>query len=690
LRLKAFSIISSIILIGFIPSVFAETGYNYDKQLISERTYQWTSHYPRIWDGFQWVNYITSNDDDLISFDSASLSYIFDKNNCNFKLYNPITKELSINDYSHSLLIDGSPAPLGSCVIQAVNYNTDGIQIVTNQMATESELKTIYDLNHNNVEWTYEILNTGFFTTKTFGIIESCPDCLVSDVIDDVLKLKDYDLDTKNRIHNTLKTTDTKNGLSLTFEDAPKGYLSKTIIDPTFGFTATSANGREASNNPTSGDCSARTYTTSDSNFDINYGVGNFCSIPWYQFDVTSITDGSVINSATLRVDISSSSLTANCVIRELDTLPASGQTTYNESLSGTKVTGTYDCTTNASNVDIPFNAAGLTDIETKIFAGNNWYAVSNYMDDFTSPNTKSADFTNVKLQIVYTVPVPVTGTTTVLVNNIGDIFRTTGRILVSTGVPGPTIDNMTLYRNGTQIQFNDTDISTTPPQTINYDTSPIWYQALDNDLYNFTMVVGISNLTNSINITGQTLVTREYDPDYFTAVIASQGDVNYTKPTTGGLKVNRDKGGATFQIECTCFSYADAFLNQTAGSSWNNETGIGAFEYTCPSGTFLTACYNDDLLFTTSYPANSSAILVSGVAIFDQLGGMLGAPAAILMVLAIYSLGTGRNFPIISILAMSAMGVMGALGLLVFSGEVWALLMVITGVSLFGVRKFF
>ncbi len=172
--------------------------------------------------------------------------------------------------------------------------------------------------------------------------------------------------------------------------------------------------------------------------------------------------------------------------------------------------------------------------------------------------------------------------------------------------------------------------------------------------------------------------------------MVVSQGPVNYTTNVNTGVKVNRDKGGATFQIECTCLNYADAFQNQTAGDTWHNDTVTGYFNYMCPSGTFVSACYNDDLLFVTSYPANSSSILVSGTAIFDQLGGFMGAPAALLVVLAIYSLGTGRNFPVISIVAMSAMGVMGALGLMVLSGEVWALLMVLTGVTIFGARKFF
>lgn len=67
-----------------------------------------------------------------------------------------------------------------------------------------------------------------------------------------------------------------------------------------------------------------------------------------------------------------------------------------------------------------------------------------------------------------------------------------------------------------------------------------------------------------------------------------------------------------------------------------------------------------------------------------------MGAPAALLVVLAIYSLGTGRNFPIISIIAMATLGTMGALGLMILDGSIWALLMVLTGLTVFGVRKFF
>ena len=139
-----------------------------------------------------------------------------------------------------------------------------------------------------------------------------------------------------------------------------------------------------------------------------------------------------------------------------------------------------------------------------------------------------------------------------------------------------------------------------------------------------------------------------------------------------------------------TCLNFGDAFENKTAGDTWFNETATGYLEYSCPGGTFITACYNEDLLFVTSYPANATTLLVSGTAMFDQLGGFLGAPAALIVVLGIYSLATGRNFPIISVIAMAAIGIMGALGLLVLSGEIWGLLMVLTGLGLFGLRKFF
>ena len=412
----------------------------------------------------------------------------------------------------------------------------------------------------------------------------------------------------------------------------------------------------------------------------------NECFFAVYEWDISSIPLGAVITDVLFKYDVDTISNARNCDFIAMYERPS---TSIHTQLIIDEINSDVDyldndvtCASTGDNKSVDLGALADTDVTAA--TANGWFAIA-VKPNLFDPNV-DADASHhysifgatptPTLEIVYT---PLGGTmasTTLTLGNVGDIFRLISSVTITDGLPAPTIDNMTYYRNGTQIYFNDTDLSGVVPFTINY-VDPIWKQINDTEIYNFTATAGITNATGeSLWFEDKEYQAREYGPEYFPAIIQSQGNVNYTLPGAPfGVHVNRETGGDPFQIECTCLDFNDAFQNKTAGDTWVNETSTGYLQYSCPSGTFITACYNDDLLFVTSYPANSSAILVSGTAIFDQLGGFLGAPAALVVVLGIYSLATGRNFPIISVIAMAAIGIMGALGLLILSGEIWGLL---------------
>ena len=272
-------------------------------------------------------------------------------------------------------------------------------------------------------------------------------------------------------------------------------------------------------------------------------------------------------------------------------------------------------------------------------------------------------------------------------VNNIGDGFRINGTI----NVPGSTYLNITQIVtriNGTIVNTNTTDHNQTAPYFVKF--GPIWSQILVDGTRNITTTVSIQTTAgNTINNETKSYKEREYDPDYITAIDASQGLVNYTLPGNNILKVNRDTGGATFQIECNYLDQSDAFFNQT-GAFWDNQSNIGYYNSTYPNNARYVICYNDAPLFSTILPTNYTTFLQPGLIIFDELGGFMGAPSALLMVLAIFSLATGRNFPVVLVIAMSVLGIMGSLALIVFSAEIWGLLMVLAGIGIFQIRKFF
>src|SRR3990172_152639 len=149
------------------------------------------------------------------------------------------------------------------------------------------------------------------------------------------------------------------------------------------------------------------------------------------------------------------------------------------------------------------------------------------------------------------------------------------------------------------------------------------------------------------------------------------------------------NQSGAVFSIECAYITQADAFFNSTGDLLWDNKTNTGYYSNDY-AGYYYITCYNDGELFTTILSQNYTNQLVPGLVIFDQLGGFVGAPSIILVIIAILSLATGRNFPIVIIIAVSVTGIMGAMSLIVLDPSIWAALIIIAGITLFGVRKFY
>lgn len=219
--------------------------------------------------------------------------------------------------------------------------------------------------------------------------------------------------------------------------------------------------------------------------------------------------------------------------------------------------------------------------------------------------------------------------------------------------------------------------------------------QILDANNHTYSMKSTVSNTigTRIINST-DVIKSREYNPNLFTSV---QGNylVNYTLSRTNAfthlnLKVNREP--INFQIECNYKTMWDA-INREPGT-WINKTNVGFFNSTKivnSADTIYFSCYNDHLLFAFhSYGNSTENPLKAGIALFDNFGGLLGAPAIMLVVIAIFSLATGKNTPQILILSMIVVGILGAIGLIVLTDAYWGLLFVATGIGIFAMKRYY
>jgi hypothetical protein len=688
-----------ISILFFIPLLVI--GSNYDLDQTGDNEFLWTSHYPRILDGGQWVNYIWSDDGNTIRFDSASLSYELNKSDCSFVLFEPNTNIKSIERYSKTLLINDIVTSLPACTITNITPTINGLDIITTQNGAGYDFKTIFEsTGRGSIEWTYEMVNGDFLTSKRFKIIEDCLNCTPERSIGDLIILGDYILDTKNRIHDRLLSTDTRSGVKLTFESQPRGFMEKEIIDPDFS-SVTAYNGRIQTNNGITTPCetlagqSSLKYTDSSYAFVSVSSTNQPCARAFIEWDTSTIPDFSNILDVQLNYDVTSASGGRNCDINAMVNKPSGAATAYTlwtDIGDGNQyISNDSGCTTVSDGKVLNLGSLALTDLKNLL--GSNWFAIGiKYVSETRDASGHQTVFrlNDAQLNIHYSLYEPPTGSISHSINKIGDVFNLQGIITVD-DIANSTPANITsiiLAVNGTIINTNSTiHNGTSAPYNINF--GPFWYQATDGDLRNFTSIVTMQNQNSTAQITNETITARQYGPNYISAIVPTQGLVNYSFPDAGTININRDLGGATFQIECNYIELSNAFLN-TESALWTNQTNIGAFSESYPQSARYVSCYNDDLLFTTAIPNNYTSQLQGGLIIFDELGGFMGAPAALLVVLGLISMATGRNFPVIAVITIATVGIMGALGLLIMDGALWGFLIVAAGITIFGIRKFF
>ena len=211
--------ILAILGISLVQTASAETGENFDREIIGVNTFKWSSHYDRILDNGQWVNYKWNDNGVVITFESADLVYKFDKSTCEFALLNPETKQISINSFAHEVIVDGIKEPLSVCSVLDITPSNDRLSISVVRSSTDGELKTVYDLNgFGSMEWTHEITNTKTNSTAIYGVVDVCKDCTIPSTIQvpitnqTLYDFGDYTLDTKNEVHKTLKSTKSDKG----------------------------------------------------------------------------------------------------------------------------------------------------------------------------------------------------------------------------------------------------------------------------------------------------------------------------------------------------------------------------------------------------------------------------------------------------------------------------------------------
>ncbi len=357
-----------------------------------------------------------------------------------------------------------------------------------------------------------------------------------------------------------------------------------------------------------------------------------------------------------------------------------------NDSITAYRIESCVVCTSwtldSNSTTTLNYNKTGLTSGQTVKFRVAAWNGVG------LSPYT--ANFTGQSFATT-------TGTIASVSGNVGDVVNINATITISAGSPVPfTIQDVRLYRNNTLVQTNTTDM--TVSSVGGHAISRIWYQITNDALNVFHVQATVTNSTGTVNLSsGNTNVTREYDPAYVIAIDPAEGAVNATTARSNGedtvnIKINRNKGGAVFNVECLVQTNFQAQFGNGTGT-WYNRTQQGYYNVTVTGmrNTHLYGtCYNSgELLTFTSYTNSSLALF--GIAAFDNsYGSFIGVPVGVLFIAMAAAMASQRTAPTWIVVVLGMIGIMTTVGFFTINSSVWALAIVAGMLGLFVGRKFF
>lgn len=389
------------------------TGYDYFDTDNGDGTRRWSTHEPYILENGIWVPFINSGLTTQNHFATVTLntdgSYTFAGKFTD----RIIAKYADVSDLNSWIY-------LTSLNNDTPDNNWDGSGFVTTKQNSVGKLEYKYILNNGKWKTQLEATNFSVLTSKAFGFDQIID--LESDTISFggvTRNLDNFHGQTFSKqflIDNKGKVLDLLNGVNFDFDLGFENLYSVTvydtgvnksrlvfdyrtsvpllpgetlIIDPTFGYTASSAEVRIASPSATGAACSTTgTYSVYGANeiaFIPRSGDNAFCTRMTLEWDTTSIPDTSTVTNVNFRYDVTSAPYTIrNCdftgmSVAQPSTSGSPRDLWNNIGNSTVYVDNSVTCTTVANNKVLDLGASADSDLQAKLAV--NWFAVGIKLD---------------------------------------------------------------------------------------------------------------------------------------------------------------------------------------------------------------------------------------------------------------------------------------------------------------------
>ena len=240
-----------------------------------------------------------------------------------------------------------------------------------------------------------------------------------------------------------------------------------------------------------------------------------------------------------------------------------------------------------------------------------------------------------------------------------------------STGTPTPNFNSFTLNEGGIVLASG---IST-----------PYYLALNDADPHTYTITSYDGTHWNTPTISGTVTETSAYPPTW-------NNNVSYNYTRAGGvmdLTVNKDSQ-VLWDATCNYRTTAEVLDDQVGLTSthtgvWN----ISESQNISDTDTVYVSCTDDGttLFSFTSFGPNR---LGGGIAqLNDTFDGMIGTPVALIFILLVAGLFTGRSAPTGILLVLALVGVLGFIGMVSIEEAVWGFLLLAGVLGIFLGKRF-
>lgn len=606
-------LIAALLVLGLssavLPSVFAEEGKDYTRIILGKNQqgdtiYQWSPHPERIIDSYigtkpVYKDYRIMEDVNRVYVETAnSGSFVFDKQTCTYNLHssgylneqnNAKIKNISwtvkgkaaaasnwsnvnsINNANCNVTVQTTPSTVK--IIGEKANSVGKFQIVLDYVPGQGIKETMRAFN-NNTNWTNH--NIGFTETfevpqyitigkQTYNLANQNNTTFDRAWLDsNTRKLVrfsnaiDYDFgigwDNLNDIKIVWDGTKAKLILNYLYPTSIVPYQQWFEVDPTFNQPATT--GGRVYNGVGAADCAVIAVGGADATTFVEKFTGaNGCQIAWFEWDITSIPTGAVVNNVIFEWDQSGTTNWAeNCQVYMYATQPSTltSAQKVTQGWASPRSGTTSSCTSDGANKQLSFNSTGIANVQANISGAEGWWggmfqALTSAADGTNRFFTMDAGQTRLYIVYSYGPPDAVDDLTATALNYTAVFLDWTQPSLNGGTLSGYRINYTTPYGNPLTIIINNTGTSTssatisgltelTPYSfrvtavttlgknvtgaTIANVTTPLQFQPANFTIGYFDIDVenaeraGIIYERNDINST-RTVVSVIYDEDY-------------------------------------------------------------------------------------------------------------------------------------------------------------------------------